>query len=187
MSKDITVELQFFLISILWGALILILYDILRILRRVIKHNYFFIAIEDLLFWVISSLFIFAMIYNENNGIIRGFSIMGMALGMVIYHFLLSKFVVKLISELIKLILRPFRFVDNSLKKFSRFLVSKIRKFLKILSMRLKKIAKSVKIAINEKRIKKLNKRKIVKEKKEAKSKNKKEAKSKNKKEAKSI
>lgn len=177
MSKDIIVELQFFLISILWGALILASYDVLRIFRRVIKHNYFFIAIEDLLFWVITSVFIFAMIYNENNGIIRGFSIMGMALGMVIYHYLLSKFVVKLISELILLILRPFRFVDKCLKKFSKFLVNKFKKISKMLWVRLKKISKSVKITLNEKRNKRLAKRKIIRDKKKVIAKQKKEAK----------
>ncbi|NLK73944.1 MAG: hypothetical protein GX288_01465 [Clostridiales bacterium] len=174
MSKDITVELQFFMTSILWGALILLAYDILRIFRRVIKHNYFTIAIEDLLFWVIASVFIFAMMYNENNGIIRGFSVMGMALGMVVYNFMLSPFVVKLISELMILLLRPFRFIDNSLKRFSKFLLCKFRKLIKLLRMRLIKIAKSVKIKLNEKRNKRLAKRRDIKAKKEEKKERKK-------------
>lgn len=177
MSKDITVELQFFMTSILWGALILLAYDILRIFRRVIKHNYFTIAIEDLLFWVIASVFIFAMMYNENNGIIRGFSVMGMALGMVVYNFMLSPFVVKLISELMILLLRPFRFIDNSLKRCSKFLLCKFRKLIKLLRMRLIKIAKSVKIKLNEKRNKRLAKRRDIKAKKEEKKERKKKIK----------
>lgn len=181
MSKDIIVELQFFMTSILWGALILLAYDILRIFRRVVKHNYFFIAIEDLLFWVITSVFIFAMIYNENNGIIRGFSIMGMAIGMLIYNFTLSPLVVKLISKLILLLLGPFRFINNSLKKLSRFIQRKLQKLYKLLWMRLIKLLKSVKINLNEKRNKRLARRKEVKAKKELKSKIKKEAKAKKK------
>ncbi|MDD4113087.1 MAG: spore cortex biosynthesis protein YabQ, partial [Herbinix sp.] len=63
MNKGITIELQFFMISILWGALVLLAYDLLRILRRIIRHNVLAVAIQDLLFWVLASVFIFALIY----------------------------------------------------------------------------------------------------------------------------
>jgi hypothetical protein len=63
MNPAISVELHFFLTSILWGVILLVAYDVLRIFRRLIKHDAFFIALEDLIFWVVASLFIFAMIY----------------------------------------------------------------------------------------------------------------------------
>ncbi len=152
MNQAITVELQFFLISILWGAILLLVYDGLRILRRVIKHDRFFIAVEDLIFWVLASLFIFAMMYKENNGIIRGFSVMGMAIGMVIYHYIISDIFVTMITKLIHMLLRPFSIAYNSVKKFILFLASKGKKVLKFLLSRLKKHYQSVKITLNKRK-----------------------------------
>jgi hypothetical protein len=65
MNHAISVELQFFLISVLWGSILLLIYDLFRIFRRLVKHDTFFVALEDLIFWVAASLFIFAMMYRR--------------------------------------------------------------------------------------------------------------------------
>lgn len=160
MNHAITIELKFFLISILWGAIVLLAYDGLRILRRLIKHNGFFLAVEDLLFWVITSVFIFAMIYQVNNGVIRGFSVMGMAIGMVLYHYILSDIIVSLITKLIFTLLRPLRFILNKMKQFLHFLMGRGRKIASFFITRLKKLHKSVRIALNSKRQKRNEKKK---------------------------
>jgi spore cortex biosynthesis protein YabQ len=166
MNKAITIEMQFFLVSILWGSILLLVYDVLRILRRIIKHNSFFLAFEDLIFWVVSSVFIFAMMYKENNGIIRGFSVMGMAIGMVLYHYILSEFVVNLITKLIQALFRPFTFVFKKINKLFHFMGSKFKKLFGTLFFGLKKIMKSYKIRLGNKRQKQLQKREVKREKK---------------------
>lgn len=160
MNHAITIELKFFLISILWGAIVLLAYDGLRIFRRLIKHNGFFLAVEDLLFWVITSVFIFAMIYQVNNGVIRGFSVMGMAIGMVLYHYILSDIIVSLITKLIFTLLRPLRFILKKIKQFLHFLMGRGRKIAGFFITRLKKLHKSVRIALNRKRQKRNEKKK---------------------------
>jgi spore cortex biosynthesis protein YabQ len=87
MNSAITTQLEFFLVSTLWGAIILFVYDGFRILRRVVKQNEIIIALEDLVFWVFAGVFIFAMMYHLNDGIIRGYSVMGMTIGMLLYNF----------------------------------------------------------------------------------------------------
>ncbi len=159
MNEAITVELQFFLISILWGVLILLAYDLLRIFRRLIAHNGLVLAIEDLLFWVIASLFIFAMIYTMNNGTIRGFSVMGMGIGMTLYHFIFSELLVKWMTKALLLILRPIRILLNRIKGVLRFVLSKLRRIFAKLYYQLKKTAKSVRIALNKRRERYLAKR----------------------------
>lgn len=151
MNPSITVELQFFLISILWGGILMLAYDVLRILRRMIPHDSFFIALEDFFFWVIASLFIFAMIYKVNDGIIRGFSALGVVLGGVLYHYSISDFLVRTISNLLhilmrymKLLLTPFRLAGQKLLKLFR-LINK-------LLFRLKNKLISVKIALSVKK-----------------------------------
>lgn len=168
MNEAITVELQFFLISILWGAVILLVYDILRIFRRLIPHNGLFLALEDLIFWVLSSVFIFAMIYTMNNGTIRGFSVMGMGIGMILYHFIFSELIVIWITKALLLLLSPIRFVLSRIKRVFRFIGAKIKKVSDSVLSRLKKSVKSVRIALNAKRRKRAEKRSKRREKKAA-------------------
>ncbi len=177
MNEAITVELQFFLISILWGAIILMVYDILRILRRLIPHNSIFLALEDLIFWVLTSLFIFAMIYTMNNGTIRGFSVMGMGIGMTLYHFIFSDFFVKWVTKALLLLLRPISLLIGRIRKVLAFVVSKLKKVFAAVHYRLNKSTKSVKIIINRKRqirAAKKSKRRELKAEKKAEAKNRK-------------
>jgi spore cortex biosynthesis protein YabQ len=150
MNPAISVELRFFLTSILWGVILLVAYDGLRILRRLIKHDEFFVALEDMIFWVIASLFIFAMIYHMNNGIIRGFSVMGMTLGGVLYHFAFSDLLVKWLTTLIRVLLKPISMVMLKGKRLLGFAYSKTFALVKKLLYRLKKLIKSVKITLKK-------------------------------------
>ena len=172
MNKGITIELHFFMISILWGAIILLAYDLLRVLRRIINHNIWVITFEDLIFWVLSSLFIFIMIYENNSGTIRGFSVMGMGIGMVLYHYIFSERIVWLISQIILILLRPFSFLINLIRKMLGIVLKKIKRCLCKLHIQLKKQMKSVKIYIYNYRLKKKAKAKLKKEEKQKNKKN---------------
>ena len=159
MNDEIVTQLQFFLISILWGGMILLAYDGLRIFRRLIKQGSIVLAIEDLIFWVIASLFIFAMIYEENDGIIRGFAVMGMAIGMIIYHYIISEFLVNRITKFIRILMSPIIRVFQELKRLISFLLAKGRKATKFIIKQLKKLIKSVTIILNAKKMKSVAKR----------------------------
>jgi spore cortex biosynthesis protein YabQ len=161
MNDAIMVELRFFGTSVLWGVILLIVYDVLRIIRRIIIHNGFFVAFEDLIYWVVSSLLIFRMMYQQNNGIIRGFAILAMLLGMILYHSIFSEIlvdaisglfnkIIDLIGKFISLIFRPVRFLLRKIKKLFLWSFSKIKKFILFLLKTLKKFWKSSKIAVSE-------------------------------------
>lgn len=152
MNQEITVEVQFFLISVLWGGIILLAYDGLRIIRRLINHGTFFLAFEDLIFWVTASVFVFSMIYRQNSGIIRGFSVMGMTIGMVLYHYIFKNSVVEIIVKGIRILLRPFALVIKTVKKGIHFIISKVKKSARFLIRQLKKLFKSVKITVNKRK-----------------------------------
>lgn len=162
MSDAIGMEVQFFLTSVLWGIILLVIYDVLRIIRRIIKHAWFFVAVEDVLFWIVSAFLIFRMMYEQNNGIIRGFSILGMTLGMVVYNQSLSEYMVKWISGLFLWIgkgirkvaggiWKPIRFLLRRIKWFFQFVGKKITKNGKRSFRGLKKRSKTVKIALKNK------------------------------------
>lgn len=102
-------ELQLFVLSVIFGAAILFFYDFFRILRRLIPHSTAAVAIQDLLFWIVTGFSIFALLYRYNNGSIRGYCILGMGFGMVAYGAFFSPFLIKVavkIGNFIKKILR---------------------------------------------------------------------------------
>jgi len=173
MTEIINLEVQFFLTSVLYGIMLLVVYDSIRIIRRIVPHKAFFVAVEDILFWVVASIAIFIMIYERNNGTIRGFAILGMLLGMIIYNQLLSSFIVKGITFVIKQMLKgikkvihvvmaPIRFVwkkvrklvkksSESIGKVNTKFSKKIKKIGKNSAKQLKNAAKTVKISVTKK------------------------------------
>ncbi|MFV0341647.1 MAG: spore cortex biosynthesis protein YabQ [Anaerocolumna sp.] len=168
MNGAILVELRFFGASVLWGVLLLVIYDCLRIERRLISHNSFFVAVEDIIYWMVASILIFRMMFNLNDGIIRGFSILAMLIGMLIYHHVFSGFIVDVVSgilikiktilfKLIGYILAPFRKFMKWLKKLMVFFTKAVKKLTKNLQKRLKKKTKPSKITVNDNELKKLD------------------------------
>ena len=52
MSSQIVEETLFLYHAVLLGVFVAVIYDVIRIFRRVIKHNRFFISLEDILYWI---------------------------------------------------------------------------------------------------------------------------------------
>ena len=57
---------------------------------------------EDLIFWIWTSLWIFSVLYRENDGSLRMYTMIAMALGMIVYHWLVGEPVVKFLGKLLK-------------------------------------------------------------------------------------
>jgi len=165
MNEAIAIEMRFFAISILWGCLILVIYDLLRIFRNIIRHNKIAIGIEDILYWILCGVLIFKMMYKHYNGIIRAFSILGMFIGMLIYQNNFSEFIVTSISTLLKkiigiifrllsILLRPLIWVKNLyceiIGKRVRKIMQKQKKTLGFAIKSLKNIFKSSKISLSD-------------------------------------
>lgn len=118
-------EIHFFWISILYGAEILLLYDGFRIFRKLFKHTTIMTAVEDLVYWVITAIIIFSLLYTYNNGSVRGYAVLGMAIGMLVYSRTASKLLLGLADKgiviLKKVVYRylkkPYRKIKNELKK----------------------------------------------------------------------
>lgn len=144
-SAGISREAVFLGISVLAGAGLFFLYDILRIFRRIKKHGVILIGIEDILYWLVCTAVVFLMIYQKNDGMVRGFALGGVFVGMLVYYSLFSRFVIKLNVLVWKRILQV-------LGKTGSFLFGPIvkngKKFLGFLRRQLKKIYKAVKMGL---------------------------------------
>jgi spore cortex biosynthesis protein YabQ len=139
MSPGIIKELQFFGLAMLRGILLLILYDLLRIFRRIVPHGVSAVALEDVLYWLGTTLLIFQLIYQENDGAVRGYALLALAAGMYFYHQTVSNWLVMHLSGILKRILaiifRPLRTIIGKivqvLKTTAKFYKKKLKKQVK--------------------------------------------------------
>lgn len=105
MDELILEEVNLFLEAAWFGMHIAVAYDILRILRRLVRHRNWIVTVEDYLFWIVTGVMIFAMIFQWNDGIVRGYVLVTMFIGAYLYHASVSEFLVKYISKILNFIL----------------------------------------------------------------------------------
>lgn len=101
-------ELVLFLLSCLAGAFIGVFYDIFRTLRLMIKHNFFFVVLEDVLFLSCYAVFLSAFASVQARGELRFYFIIGNALGFTLYFFTLGSFVIRTLRKFFGLLSRIF-------------------------------------------------------------------------------
>lgn len=77
MNQIVNDQALLFITCIEIGVIIGMFFDIIRILRKLIKHPDFLVQIEDALYWVICALIGFYMLYVNNYGAIRPFVFIG--------------------------------------------------------------------------------------------------------------
>lgn len=101
MGGVIAWELQFVWISLCLGLILRGIYDGVLIIRRLIKHSNLVVGFEDFIFWMICCYQVFKLMYQQNSGTIRGFACVGVFVGMAVYHFGPSSYIVPFISSLL--------------------------------------------------------------------------------------
>lgn len=120
MNQMITEQSLLFLTAVQIGVLMGVLFDLIRIFRKLIKHPNFLVQIEDMLYWVICGFIGFYMLYICNYAEIRPYIFIGIVLGGVFYFTTFSIIFMKIativifyikafIRRLIELILIPLK------------------------------------------------------------------------------
>ena len=128
-----------FFIFVLNGCLIGIIFDFFRILRKSFKTSDIITYIEDILFWILTGISILYFIFVFNNGEIRLFMFLGIAVGITLYMLIFSSFFIKInvtiilffkkiIIKILKIILIPFKFIKKTFFKPISFIFINIRK-----------------------------------------------------------
>lgn len=140
-SETIAQEGNLLLISLLCGMLFMLGYDMLRILRRIIPHGAIGMAIEDAAYWIACAVGIFAMLYQENDGLLRWFVLAGIALGMLIENGWISPWVIGICVKIIKVVM-------GVLGKIWKIVTIPGKKVFIIFRKQLKKIKKAIKIGL---------------------------------------
>lgn len=109
MSGSITWEAVFFLQAFLLGIVLMVIYDLLRILRMVIPHNLIITSLEDLIYWIFNGLAVFRLLFLENNGTVRGFALGALFLGMLLYNKTVSPKLLKMVKYTLTYLKKMFK------------------------------------------------------------------------------
>lgn len=102
MSQNIQYELQLLILSLLTGAGLMMTYDMLRIFRFLIPHHYILIGMEDMLYWIYAGLITFSLLYEQNDGSLRGYAVVSVFAGMLFYDRLISRSFLRFIKGTMK-------------------------------------------------------------------------------------
>ncbi len=88
---EINQEAAVFLSACLTGNVIYLAYRIILIFRKMLRHSYLLVSVEDMLYWIVVGLFLFSEIYRTCNGNIRWYFVLGTLVGAYLTHFFVQK------------------------------------------------------------------------------------------------
>ena len=84
-------EFIVFVLAVLSGAIVRLVYKCISSFREIVRHSLVAIGAEDFLFWLGSALYLFVQIYHTSDGSIRWYFILGVVLGAVLAAFLIRQ------------------------------------------------------------------------------------------------
>lgn len=102
LSNDVLAELNMLLMAFVLGMVLKASYDCVRLFRVIIRHNCIFMAIEDIAFFCLTGMISFGTILNGNYGIVRGFIIVAIVLGSILYDRTFGNTVFKILEKCLK-------------------------------------------------------------------------------------
>jgi spore cortex biosynthesis protein YabQ len=128
-----------FLWSVFGGLVIGFVFDLFRLLRKCRRFSEVMVYFQDLVFWLLVTLIMFAAVYFGNSGQLRWYLFLGALLGVLFYMLALSKifmavfiafvrFIINILAFIYKIIYTPVIFTYNILKGTVCFLIYFIKK-----------------------------------------------------------
>ncbi len=148
--QGLSAQTEIFLLSLGFGFLLGILYDVFRTLRLIISRSASFTVAMDILYFLLCALLVFCFNLVVDSGKIRLYVLFGDMLGWLIYYFSLGEISAKLVNRVISsvkrvvssiygLFSRPVRLLKRKTKKLFSFFKKTIKKFNKKLKFDLQK------------------------------------------------
>jgi len=109
-------ELYVFISAIACGLIEGFIYDLIRLKRKALKTQALMIGLEDIAFWIFSALLVFTTAYFSNQGELRFYFFIGAVIGVALYYWLFSRWVIQILTFLVKVLIWPFAALFNILK-----------------------------------------------------------------------
>ena len=125
-------QVYIFLSSVLIGAIMGVIFDFFRALRRNGKTKNIVVYLQDIIFLIIVAIIIITSSFFLNNGELRGYMLIGYLLGALLYMLILSNYIKSIFIIImdffergIKLIFKPFYKILEKIQKKDKILENK--------------------------------------------------------------
>lgn len=130
MLLSTTNQAYVFLATVYTGMVVGLVYDFNRVIRRIFKPRPWLVGIMDLFFWIIVAVMVFVALLYANDGEVRFYNFIGLAMGWSLYLLTVSPWVMKALNfayrsiekgfkAILKLISWPFRALFGFFNKIS--------------------------------------------------------------------
>lgn len=160
MNTTITNQIYLFSIYFICGIIIGIFFDFFRILRQSFKTSDIVTYIEDIIFGILTGIFLIFIIFIFDNGELRAFTFIALVLGAILYLLTISRYFIRInvniLTFLKKVIVKTFIIISYPFKIIKKYFFKLILRPYKILTINLKNILKNK--IIKRKKIKKIYK-----------------------------
>lgn len=123
---EIQNEVITFFTSCLLGAFFSFYYDCFRILRKIIPHHGVLVFFQDIFYFASSSIIVFSFI-SQTFGVIRGFLLIGIILGYILYFFTIGIIFMKVADILFVIIKKIFLISYNVIFKIVLIIIIPIK------------------------------------------------------------
>lgn len=166
MNQMVTEQSLLFLTAIQIGVFMGILFDLVRIFRKLIKHPNFLVQVEDMLYWVVCGFVGFYMLYICNYADVRPYIFIGIVLGGIFYFATFSIIFMKIatmvifyvkafIRKLIKLLLIPLKGILHMIQIPLRYIMKQCIRFKYSYKLRYRRIKRKQYEQKSDKRVEK--------------------------------
>lgn len=163
MNDTLLNQAGIFMIYLLSGIFICLVYDIFRALRKTVKTADFVTLIEDVIFWLIVAIFLIYMIFIFGNGEIRLFMFVAICSGGTIYYLLISKYFMKISVSILTILKKVFVKIITLLMIPLKIFLKINRKISYIVCINFKNVEKNIKKIDKDRKMVKENRKKAKK------------------------
>jgi len=120
-------QVKLIVFSLFSGIITGIFFDIYRLIRGFKNPNKYVTIVQDLLFWILTSIVVFTFLMYTNEGYINFYVYVCLIIGVYLYLKLLSKVFIRVIYKLLMFNGKVFRVVKNAILYPANLLFYKLK------------------------------------------------------------
>lgn len=125
MNTTITNQIYLFSIYFICGIIIGVFFDLFRILRQSFKTSDIVTYIEDIIFGILTGIFLIFIIFIFDNGELRAFTFIALVLGAILYLLTISRYFIRInvniLTFLKKVIVKTFIIISYPFKIIKKY------------------------------------------------------------------
>ena len=130
------------IVSIPIGAGLCLLYDIIRVIRKITTPAYIIDFLLDIIYWIICAFITFCDMLIFSSGEVRVYIFFGLFAGFLAFRFTLSRLFIDISFRLIKLVKAIYAILYKILSKFFGLIFKTLQKSVKFVLRIMKKLLK---------------------------------------------